>query len=72
MVYNHHTDIYSRTYIFILTQVLEDEEPPELSEPSKKDIKAAKKRALEKRKEDPDAGATTDDELEMAGFMPQE
>ena len=58
-------------------EVVEEEEEeaelPELAEPSKKDIKAAKKRALDKRKaEGPDAeGATTDDELEAAGFMPQ-
>lgn len=54
----------------------EEAELPELVEPSKKDIKAAKKRALDKRKaaEAPDAdgaAATTDDELEAAGFAPQ-
>ena len=51
----------------------EEAELAELAEPSKKDIKAAKKRALDKRKaEGLDVeGATTDDELEAAGFMPQ-
>jgi hypothetical protein len=57
------------------------QELPELREPSKKDIKAAKKAAADRRKaakhgreegEDQDgADATTDDELEAAGFMCQ-
>jgi hypothetical protein len=58
----------------------ETEEQEELREPSKKDIKAAKKRAADRRKAAKDnkdeedeggADATTDDELEAAGFMCQ-
>jgi hypothetical protein len=49
----------------------EEAEEPELSEPSKKDLKAAKKRAVDRRKEEGAEGSLTDEELESAGFLPQ-
>jgi len=50
----------------------EEPEEEELIEPTKKDLKAAKKRAADRRKEGDEAdGSLTDEELEAAGFLAQ-